>query len=291
MTFMPLAVAVAVLLVVATRGSLLRLGRLPLRGLDLLFAGLGTQVVLALVDIPHSRLDDVGFGLLIASYALILTFCFSNFHVRGMAIVAVGIGLNALVIALNQGMPANGPTRTAADGGRVSRVITSVKHRPERAGDLLTVLDDRIALPRPSHDLLSFGDLVLVAGLLDICFWGSRREDDAWMSVFAMPVPTAAGPRTEHRGRPTRDDEPRTERGEPAAPPPFVGAANHAIESPESGIPKSESDITDADDNADFLADDHMVDLRERDERAQTGETALRVTTRSSAASTPSSYR
>jgi hypothetical protein len=164
----------------------------------------------------------------------------------------------------------------------VSRVITSVKHRPERAGDLLTVLDDRIALPRPSHDLLSFGDLVLVAGLLDICFWGSRRDDDAWMSVFAMPVPAPAGPRTEHRGGPTHDnDEPRTDRGEPAAPPPFVGAANHAIE----------SDITDADDNADFLADDHMVDLRESDERAQTGETALRVTTRSSAASTPASYR
>jgi hypothetical protein len=300
MTFMPLAVAVAVLLVVATRGSLLRLGRLPLRGLDLLFAGLGTQVVLALVDIPHSRLDDVGFGLLIASYALILTFCFSNFHVRGMAIVAVGIGLNALVIALNQGMPANGPTRTGADGGRVSRVITSVKHRPERAGDLLTVLDDRIALPRPSHDLLSFGDLVLVAGLLDICFWGSRRDDDAWMSVFAMPVPAPAGPRTEHPGRSTHDNnEPRTDQGEPAVAPPVVGAANHAIDAPESRIPESgtpesripESDITDADDNADFLADDHMVDLRESNERAQTGETALRVTTRSSAASTPSSYR
>jgi hypothetical protein len=189
MTFMPLAVVLAVLVVVATRGALPQLGRLPLRGLEMLFAGLGVQLLIIVVDVPRSRLDDVGFGLLILSYAFILTFCFANLHVRGMAIVAIGIGLNAMVIALNQGMPANGPTRTDAAGRQVSRVVTSVKHRPERPGDVLKVLDDRIALPRPSHDLLSFGDLVLVAGLLDVCYWGSRRDEDgAWMSVFAMPT-------------------------------------------------------------------------------------------------------
>jgi hypothetical protein len=259
MTFMPLAVAVAGILVVATRGSLLRLGGLPLRGLEMLFAGLATQVLLAVVHLPHSRLDDVGFGLLVVSYALILTFCFTNLHVRGMTIVALGVALNALVIALNQGMPADGPTRTAADGRRVSRVITSVKHRPERSGDLLTPLDDRIALPRPSHDLLSFGDLILVAGLLDVCYWGSRRDDDAWMSVFVMPIPVP----TRRDQPPSTDESPSTElshdtdqRADRAAP---------WADAPE-GTGTEVTSADDLDDTAAFLAfDDEVIDLREAD--------------------------
>jgi hypothetical protein len=262
MTFMPLAVAAALLLVIATRGSLLRLGVLPFRGLGMLFAGLGIQVLLAVVHIPHSRLDDVGFGLLIASYALILTFGFTNLHVRGMTIVALGVALNALVIALNQGMPANGPTRTAADGNRVSRVITSVKHRPERPGDLLTPLDDRIELPRPSHDLLSFGDLILVAGLLDVCYWGSRRDDEAWMSVFFMPIPAP----TRRSASPSSESSHDTgQRTDPAAP----WAAAREGTGNAAGSPNDRDDTADPDDTAEFLAfDDDVIDLREVDAEA-----------------------
>lgn len=275
MTFMPLAVVAAVLLVIVTRGSLLRLGRLPVRGLELLFAGLAIQGVLPLVGIPRSHYDDVGFGLLIASYALILTFAFTNLHIRGMTIVAVGIALNALVIALNQGMPAKGPTRTTTDGRRVSRVITSVKHRLERPGDVLTVLDDRIVL---SHDLLSFGDLVLVAGLLDVCFWGSRRDDEAWMSVFAMPMP-----------------EPNRRRTRPGA-----GAHTFVPARTTDTHRVKDDDVERVEDNELFLSDDDIViDLSQIDDEAkvperrsgQLADARERATTRSSAARTRSSYR
>ncbi|MBV8950636.1 MAG: DUF5317 domain-containing protein [Actinobacteria bacterium] len=290
MTFMPLAVVAAVLLVVATRGSLLRLGQLPLRALDVLFAGLVLQVVLALVHIPHARLDDVGFGLLIGSYALILTFCVGNLHVRGMTIVLIGVALNATVIALNQGMPADGPTRTTADGRQVSRVVTSVKHRPQRAGDLLTVLDDRIMLPRPSHDLLSFGDLVLVAGLLDVCYWGSRRRQDVWQSAFALPA--VAGSPSESRAATPAPTLVPAEVPETVAPAPVARAPAPSVRDAQVAIEEQLPEPAEVEDNAAFLAYDSILDLgrAEREEReAQAGDTDPWLTTRSSAASTSGS--
>jgi hypothetical protein len=193
MGFMGIALLAALVLVIATRGSLRQLGRLPVEGYAMLLAALVLQAVVELVNFPRARVDDVGFGLLLLSYALLLSFCFANLRNRGVAIVAIGISLNALVIALNQGMPADGPTRIDARGRRVSSITTSVKHRPERPGDVLTVLDDHIRLPEPFHEILSFGDLVLVAGLLDVCYWGSRRDERAWRSIFASSSPALAG--------------------------------------------------------------------------------------------------
>ncbi|HET8601156.1 MAG TPA: hypothetical protein VFL99_12575, partial [Segeticoccus sp.] len=88
-------------------------------------------------------------------------------------------------------------------GRVVSRVETSVKHRPERPGDLLTVLDDRILMPAPFHELLSFGDLILAVGLVDVCFWASRRDEDAWESVFAAPYAPARRTSTRNADTPT----------------------------------------------------------------------------------------
>ncbi len=182
---MAVALAAALVVVVVTKGSFRRLGRLPVEGFGMLFVALAIQVALGLVHLPTSRVADVGFGLLVLSYACLIGFCLANLRIRGTSVILVGLALNAIVIALNQGMPANGPTRTDAQGRVVSRVETSVKHRPEQPGDLLTVLDDRIMLPAPFHDILSFGDLILAVGLIDVFFWASRREDDAWESVFA----------------------------------------------------------------------------------------------------------
>jgi hypothetical protein len=194
MGFLAVALVVAVLVVVARRGSLRQLAQLPVEGFGMLFLALAIQAALGLVHIPEARIDDVGFGLLILSYACILGFCFANFRIRGMAIVTIGIALNAIVIALNQGMPADGPTRVDAQGRTVSTVTTSVKHRPQRPGDVLTVLDDRIVVRRPFHEILSFGDLILAIGLIDVCYWGSRRDERQRLSVFALTALPASAP-------------------------------------------------------------------------------------------------
>ena len=142
------ALVLALVLVPITGGSFKRLARLDFEAPWLLFVGLGIQLVLELPPIvPASRADDVGFALLLASYVAILSFGILNIRITGMAVVTIGIALNVLVIALNQGMPYRAPEGTTLE--------TTVKHRPERHSDILTVLDDRIIVPGPLGESVS----------------------------------------------------------------------------------------------------------------------------------------
>ena len=181
------ALVIALALVPLTGGSFKRLARLEFEAPWLLFVGLGIQLVLQLTPIiPESRADDLGFALLLASYALILAFGVLNVRITGMSVVTIGIALNVLVIALNQGMPYRAPQGT--------KLETTVKHRPERRDDLLKVLDDRIIVPGPLEESVSFGDLILAVGIIDVTYRGSRR---------ARRTIRTAGPDS------TSDDEPQ----------------------------------------------------------------------------------
>lgn len=162
------ALILALVIVPLTGGSFRRLSNLEFEAPGLLFAGLAIQVGVEFTPvIPESRADDLGFALLLASYVLILSFGLLNLRITGMSIIVIGISLNVLVIALNQGMPYR---VTAGDG-----LETSAKHRPEREGDLLTVLDDRIIVPGPLEEAVSFGDLILALGIVNVAYRGSRR--------------------------------------------------------------------------------------------------------------------
>jgi len=162
------ALVLALVLVPLTGGSFKRLARIEFEAPWLLFVGLGIQLVLQLTSvIPESRADDLGFALLLGSYALILSFGVLNLRITGMSVVTIGIALNVVVIALNQGMPYKAPEGT--------KLETTVKHRPERSGDLLTILDDRIIVPGPLEESVSFGDLILAVGIIDVTFRASRR--------------------------------------------------------------------------------------------------------------------
>jgi hypothetical protein len=163
-----IAIVVAIVVVIATGGSLLRIAELPVARIWMLLAGLALQIALETDLVSPSRYDDVGLALLLASYVLILGFCLSNLRVTGLGVIAIGIALNASVIALNGGMPYRAPEDTKPE--------TTVKHRPERAGDVLTALDDRIVLPSPFDASISFGDLILAVGLVDAAYHGSRRS-------------------------------------------------------------------------------------------------------------------
>ncbi len=162
------ALVLALVLVPLTGGSFKRLARLDFEAPWLLFVGLGIQLVLLSTPIvPPSRADDIGSALLLASYVAILSFGVLNLRITGMSIVTIGIALNVFVIALNQGMPYKAPERV--------KLETTVKHRPERANDILTVLDDRIIVPGPLGESVSFGDLILAVGIIDVTYRSSRR--------------------------------------------------------------------------------------------------------------------
>ena len=106
MVFVVGTIVLSVLVVVLTRGSFERLGQIRLRATWLLLVALIAQLVLEFVDFPEDRVDDVGFALLLLTYALILGFCFINRGPRGNARSSRSASLlNVLVIALNQGMP------------------------------------------------------------------------------------------------------------------------------------------------------------------------------------------
>ncbi len=170
-----LTVAVAVIVVVATKGSFSRLSSMQFRLLWALFAALVIQIGLEYVDFPKDRIGDLGLALLLISYALIFVFCFGNRSVKGMTIITVGIALNVLVIVLNQGMPTKDDVRSR-DGHEVHVPIEqTAKHRPASDDDTLQFLGDMITLPRFPNQQFSIGDVVIGLGIIDLCFEGSRR--------------------------------------------------------------------------------------------------------------------
>ncbi len=176
MWLLVLTVVAALLVVLVTFGSFSQLSELSVSGGWMLAGGLGMQVALEFVEIAKDDIETVGYGLLMASFALILAFCLTNLRTLGFGVIAVGIAMNALVIGLNQGMPTI-PIGNDADGNRVQKPIElSVKHRPEEPDDLLQFLDDRILLPEPFDAVVSFGDLVVSVGICELAYCASRRR-------------------------------------------------------------------------------------------------------------------
>jgi hypothetical protein len=162
-----IAIALAILIVPITGGQFRQLAKIRLRRPWLLFLGLGLQVLLELVDLPRARYDDLGLAILLASYVCIIGFGLSNLLLAGMGVITIGVALNAFVIALNQGMPYRVP-----EGEKVE---TTVKHRPEQPDDLLPELGDYIMLGSPVDASISFGDLIIGVGLIDLTYRASRR--------------------------------------------------------------------------------------------------------------------
>ena len=162
-------------ILLATRGSLRELAKLRVAAGWLLVSGLVIQAALEYVNFPKSEIETVGYGLLMLSYALILAFCITNLGTRGFGVILIGIAMNALVIGLNQGMPTK-PIGDDAQGNRVYKPVEqTVKHRQQRGDDLLGILGDRILFPRPLDTLVSFGDLVIGVGIIELAYYASRR--------------------------------------------------------------------------------------------------------------------
>jgi hypothetical protein len=165
---------IALVLVACTKGSFRRLGQIQFKGVWMLLTALIIQFALELIEFPKARIEDLGFSILLISYALILAFCWRNRSVKGMRIVATGIALNVLVIALNQGMPTKDDVKTV--GGREVRVPfeQTVKHRPEDDDTILPFLGDVLSLPKLPNQQFSLGDVVISLGIIDLCFEASR---------------------------------------------------------------------------------------------------------------------
>jgi len=162
------AIVVAIAIVPITHGRFDRLAAIRFERVWLVVLGLALQIGVDLVDLPRARYEDVGVAILLASYVALLAFCASNLRMRGIELIALGIALNAVVIALNLGMPYR-----AADG--IPRETTA-KHRPTRDSDLAVFLSDQITIGPPVRAAISVGDIVLAVGIVELAYAGSRRR-------------------------------------------------------------------------------------------------------------------
>lgn len=175
MSFFVFVLAVALGVALLTGGSLAQILATRLRATAALFLALAIQVALDLFW--SGPAGGVSRFLLVVSYLLLLGFCAANVHLKGMGVVAFGIALNALVITVNNGMP----IRTDPS------FEETVKHHSERPSDSLTFLGDIIVL-RPLNQALSFGDLIMLVGLVDVLIHRSRTP----VSTRRRPLPLEA---------------------------------------------------------------------------------------------------
>jgi len=133
---------------------------------------------LVVVGIVLQVANQAGLALVIASYVLLLGFVAANIRRPGMGVVLIGLCLNLVPIAVNSGMPVRAAALVqvgAVDTGTdAASLHLGGKRHLERRSDRLTFLGDIIAVPA-AHEVVSFGDLVLAAGLAAVAFDIVRR--------------------------------------------------------------------------------------------------------------------
>lgn len=182
MSFLFVTVALALGLALVSGGSLRRIAATELKHPGILAAAVGIQVVLEVIHPTGGTAGNLASALLVVSYVFLLLFCLANLRLRGLAVVMVGIALNGAVITLNEGMPVRAPEGT---------VETTTKHHAERPSDKLTPLGDIILVPALRQSL-SFGDLIMLVGLVDVLFHASRSPVTRRRLASGQSVPTAA---------------------------------------------------------------------------------------------------
>ena len=189
MSFLFVTSALALGIALLTGGRLRHIAGTDVRYPSVLAVAVGIQLALEVLHPTHGTAGHLASALLMVSYVFLLLFCGANFRLRGLAVVAVGIALNGAVITVNRGMPIRAPQAT---------VETTTKHHAERPSDKLTPLGDIILVPALRQSL-SFGDLIMMVGLVDVLFHCSRNPatrrrvaSAAARADSPVEIPTAA---------------------------------------------------------------------------------------------------
>jgi hypothetical protein len=107
--------------------------------------------------------------VLAISYGLLLTFAIRNVRLPGVALILVGLAMNAAVIVANGGMPVSAEALRTSDQTEVLNDLEQAgadKHHLETEGDVLTPLGDVIGVPSPIAQAVSVGDILVYAGLM-----------------------------------------------------------------------------------------------------------------------------
>lgn len=174
-------IVAGLVLSLATGGSLRQLSREPLKGEVVLLVLLPSQL---LWPSASSRLGlDCALGVIIwlvmmAGLSIVLML---NASRRWMlAVAALGIAANILVIGLNQSMPVSIKAASEIGGSRLvirEALDEDCLHEELDSSTRLPVLADVLAIPGPPwhRGVISVGDMLLAVGLAGWVFTASRK--------------------------------------------------------------------------------------------------------------------
>lgn len=167
MYFVLLVLAIAVVLSLLRGGRFHRLAHAPLRWVWLLFVGVMFQVAadaLVILEVLEAT-GAVTYGLLLTSQILVIVWVIGNWQLPGLVLVAIGLILNAVVMAANGAMPVS-PEAIAVLGRDGSDLVRG-KHILMDETTRLPWLADIWPVP-PILAIISVGDVILAAGLIPI---------------------------------------------------------------------------------------------------------------------------
>jgi hypothetical protein len=161
--FLGLAAILLILTVPLLGGRLSRLADIKIRALPLLLLALLVQILVTVTF--TSAPTELLAGLHVASYAAAGWVLWANRRVPGLWLIGLGAGLNIVTIVANGGtLPANaGAERAAGIDVTTNFANSGVVPHPH-----LAFLGDTMSSPSflPFRNVLSIGDLVVLAGLL-----------------------------------------------------------------------------------------------------------------------------
>lgn len=153
------------------RSARIRITWLPLLALG----AVGTAV-------SHVVPVDLATVVMGMAMATLLAFSLANAHVTGIVVIGIGLLLNLVSVVINNGMPVRAEALVAAhivDSSELSTVEMVGARHLETGADRLGVLGDVLPIPI-AHTVMSFGDLIVIAGVIDALRELARRRRRAW---------------------------------------------------------------------------------------------------------------
>jgi hypothetical protein len=143
-----------------------------LEQLPLLGAGVALFAASALLDGSLATLCRAG------ALAVLIAVAMANRHLTGMLVIAVGLLLNLVSVAVNAGVAVRAGALVEAgvvEPGEAADADLSGPQHLETSADALGVLGEALPLPL-LHQVISFGDLIVAFGIADAVRELSRRR-------------------------------------------------------------------------------------------------------------------
>ena len=166
MWFTAITVAVGALIGLALGGRPRHLPEHTFHAWPFLLFGLAIQVF-----VEARAATSVDVALAVLSYVLLLVFAALNLRLAGMGVVMVGMLMNLVPIAVNDGMPVRATALVdsglATSATQAQLVVLQGERHVEKPSDRLTFMGDIVPI-RPLHQIVSFGDLVLSVGIITL---------------------------------------------------------------------------------------------------------------------------